>query len=140
MEADWVVDIGPGAGEHGGEIIYSGPVGGLEKVKGSITGEYLKGIREIEIPASRRDPLNESLIVHGARENNLRSIDVEIPLGCFVAITGVSGSGKSTLINEILRKSLMQKIYKSKEVPGLHTSLAGWEALDKVIDLSLIHI
>ncbi len=135
MEADWVVDIGPGAGEHGGEIIYSGPVGGLKGAKGSITGEYLKGQREIEIPAERRKPLADSLVLHGARENNLRSIDVEIPLGCFVAITGVSGSGKSTLINEILRKSLMQKIYRSKEVPGLHTSIEGWEALDKVIDI-----
>ncbi|MBM46109.1 MAG: excinuclease ABC subunit A [Acidimicrobiaceae bacterium] len=135
MEADWVVDIGPGAGEHGGEIIYSGPVGGLKGAKGSITGEYLKGQREIEIPAERRKPLTEALVLHGARENNLRSIDVEIPLGCFVAITGVSGSGKSTLINEILRKSLMQKIYRSKEVPGLHTSIEGWEALDKVIDI-----
>tara|TARA_Y100000768_G_scaffold376477_1_gene348592 strand:+ start:2796 stop:5645 length:2850 start_codon:yes stop_codon:yes gene_type:complete len=135
MEADWVVDIGPGAGEHGGEIIYSGPVGGLKGAKGSITGEYLKGQREIEIPAERRKPLTDSLVLHGARENNLRSIDVEIPLGCFVAITGVSGSGKSTLINEILRKSLMQKIYRSKEVPGLHTSIEGWEALDKVIDI-----
>ena len=135
MEADWVVDIGPGAGEHGGEIIYSGPVGGLKGAKGSITGEYLKGQREIEIPAERRKPLSDSLVLHGARENNLRSIDVEIPLGCFVAITGVSGSGKSTLINEILRKSLMQKIYRSKEVPGLHTSIEGWEALDKVIDI-----
>jgi len=135
MEADWVVDIGPGAGEHGGEIIYSGPVGGLQGAKGSITGEYLKGQREIVIPAERRKPLTDSLVLHGARENNLRSIDVEIPLGCFVAITGVSGSGKSTLINEILRKSLMQKIYRSKEVPGLHTSIEGWEALDKVIDI-----
>ena len=135
MEADWVVDIGPGAGEHGGEIIYSGPVNGLQDAKGSITGEYLKGEREIEIPAVRREPQSDSLVVHGARENNLRSIEVDIPLGCFVAITGVSGSGKSTLVNEILRKSLMQKIYRSKEVPGLHTSVSGWEKLDKVIDI-----
>jgi excinuclease ABC subunit A len=135
MEADWVVDIGPGAGEHGGEIIYSGPVDGLQDAKGSITGEYLKGEREIEIPAVRRKPHSDSLVVHGARENNLRSIEVDIPLGCFVAITGVSGSGKSTLVNEILRKSLMQKIYRSKEVPGLHTSISGWETLDKVIDI-----
>ena len=135
VESDWVVDIGPGAGEHGGEIIYSGPVDGLKKSKGSLTGEYLRGVRQIEIPAERRQPLEQSLVVRGARENNLRSIDVEIPLGCFVTVTGVSGSGKSTLINEILRKSLMQRIYKSKEVPGLHTSLEGWNALDKVIDI-----
>ena len=135
LEADWVVDIGPGAGEHGGEIIYSGPVKGLTAAKGSITGDYLRGVRSIETPGKRREPISEVLTIKGARENNLRSIDVEIPLGCFVAVTGVSGSGKSTLINEILRKSLMQRIYKSKEVPGLHTSLEGWEALDKVIDI-----
>lgn len=135
IESDWVVDIGPGAGEHGGEIIYSGPVAGLGKSKGSLTGEYLTGVRCIEVPTSRRQPLEQMLVVRGARENNLRSIDVEIPLGCFVAVTGVSGSGKSTLINEILRKSLMQRIYKSKDVPGLHTSLDGWEALDKVINI-----
>ena len=135
LEADWVVDIGPGAGEHGGEIIYSGPVKGLPGAKGSITGDYLRGSRSIETPEKRREPISETLTIKGARENNLRSIDVEIPLGCFVAVTGVSGSGKSTLINEILRKSLMQRIYKSKEVPGLHTSLEGWEALDKVIDI-----
>jgi excinuclease ABC subunit A len=135
IESDWVVDIGPGAGEHGGEIVYSGPVAGLGKSKGSLTGEYLSGIRCIEVPASRRQPLEQALVVRGARENNLRSIDVEIPLGCFVVVTGVSGSGKSTLINEILRKSLMQRIYKSKEVPGLHTSLDGWQALDKVINI-----
>lgn len=135
LEADWVVDIGPGAGEHGGEIIYSGPVKGLTAAKGSITGDYLRGVRSIETPEKRREPISEVLTIKGARENNLRSIDVEIPLGCFVAVTGVSGSGKSTLINEILRKSLMQRIYKSKEVPGLHTSLEGWEALDKVIDI-----
>ena len=135
LEADWVVDIGPGAGEHGGEIIYSGPVKGLPGAKGAITGDYLRGSRRIETPEKRREPISETLTIKGARENNLRSIDVEIPLGCFVAVTGVSGSGKSTLINEILRKSLMQRIYKSKEVPGLHTSLEGWEALDKVIDI-----
>ncbi len=135
VEADWVVDIGPGAGEHGGEIIYSGPAEGLAGVPGSITGDYLEGLRSIDVPEERRTPLAESLVIRGARENNLRSIDVEIPLGCFVAVTGVSGSGKSTLINEILRKALMQRIYKSKDVPGLHTSVDGWENLDKVIDI-----
>ena len=135
VEADWVVDIGPGAGEHGGEIIYSGPAEGLAGIPGSITGDYLEGLRSIDVPEERRTPLAESLVIRGARENNLRSIDVEIPLGCFVAVTGVSGSGKSTLINEILRKALMQRIYKSKDVPGLHTSVDGWENLDKVIDI-----
>jgi len=135
VEADWVVDIGPGAGEHGGEIIYSGPAEGLAGIPGSITGDYLEGLRSIDVPEERRTPLAESLVIRGARENNLRSIDVEIPLGCFVAVTGVSGSGKSTLVNEILRKALMQRIYKSKDVPGLHTSVDGWENLDKVIDI-----
>ena len=135
VEADWVVDIGPGAGEHGGEIIYSGPAEGLAGIPGSITGDYLEGLRSIDVPEERRTPLAQSLVIRGARENNLRSIDVEIPLGCFVAVTGVSGSGKSTLVNEILRKALMQRIYKSKDVPGLHTSVDGWENLDKVIDI-----
>ena len=135
VEADWVVDIGPGAGEHGGAIIYSGPAEGLAGIPGSITGDYLEGLRSIDVPEERRTPLAQSLVIRGARENNLRSIDVEIPLGCFVAVTGVSGSGKSTLVNEILRKALMQRIYKSKDVPGLHTSVDGWENLDKVIDI-----
>ena len=135
VEADWVVDIGPGAGEHGGEISYSGPAEGVAGIPGSITGDYLEGLRSIDVPEERRTPLAQSLVIRGARENNLRSIDVEIPLGCFVAVTGVSGSGKSTLVNEILRKALMQRIYKSKDVPGLHTSVDGWENLDKVIDI-----
>jgi excinuclease ABC subunit A len=134
-EADWVVDIGPGAGEHGGEVIYSGPVKGLRKAKGSITGEYLAGKREIAMPEQRRSALTEQIVVRGARENNLKEIDVSIPLGLFVSVTGVSGSGKSTLINEILHKALMQRIYKSKAVPGLHTSVDGWESIDKVIDI-----
>ncbi len=134
-ESDWVVDIGPGAGEHGGEVIYSGPVTGLRKAKKSVTGQYLSGKREIAIPEMRRSALTEQVVVRGARENNLKEIDVSIPLGVFACVTGVSGSGKSTLINEILHKALMQRIYKSKAVPGLHTSVDGWEALDKVIDI-----
>ena len=134
-EADWVVDIGPGAGEHGGAIVYSGPVEGLLKAKDSYTGDYLAGRREIAVPASRRVAGELKLVVHGARENNLRKIDVEFPLGCLVAVSGVSGSGKSTLVNQILHKALMQKIYKSKNVPGLHTSIEGWQELDKVIEI-----
>ena len=134
-EADWVVDIGPGAGEHGGKVIYSGPVKGLKKADGSITGDYLAGRRSIPIPAQRRKPGDAWVTVSGARENNLRELDVAFPLGCFVTVTGVSGSGKSTLVNEILYKALMQRIYKSKAVPGLHTSVEGWEALDKVIEI-----
>ncbi|MGZ0216962.1 MAG: ATP-binding cassette domain-containing protein, partial [Acidimicrobiales bacterium] len=134
-ESDWVVDIGPGAGEHGGAIVYSGPVEGLLKAKDSYTGDYLAGRREISVPTPRREVGELKLVVRGARENNLRKIDVEFPLGCFVAVSGVSGSGKSTLVNQILHKALMQKIYKSKIVPGLHTSIEGWQELDKVIEI-----
>ncbi len=133
--ADHVVDIGPGAGEHGGQVVYSGPVAGLLKRKGSLTGAYLSGRKSIPVPQQRRPPGLERITVKGAREHNLRDIDVEIPLGLFVAVTGVSGSGKSTLVNEIVLKSLMQSIYRSKTPPGLHTSLEGLAYLDKVIDI-----
>lgn len=133
--ADHVVDIGPGAGEHGGDIVFSGPVAGLEVCHESLTGQYLSGVRSIEIPARRRPAEGPQLVVRGARENNLRDIDVEVPLGCFVAVTGVSGSGKSTLVNEILLKALMQEIYASKVPPGLHTALDGVDGVDKVISI-----
>ena len=133
--ADHVVDIGPGAGEHGGEVVYSGPVPGLLKRRKSLTGQYLSGKKSIPVPATRRQPGVGSLVVRGAREHNLKNIDVEIPLGCFVAVTGVSGSGKSTLINGILLRSLMQRIYSSKLPPGLHKGIDGLEHLDKVIDI-----
>ena len=131
--ADHVVDIGPGAGEHGGEIVHSGSVAKLKKNKKSITGQYLSGTRSIAVPELRRAPKDESIWVRGARENNLQNIDVEIPLGVFVGVTGVSGSGKSSLINQILLPSLMQKIYKSKMPPGLHKKVEGTEHIDKVI-------
>jgi excinuclease ABC subunit A len=134
-ESDWIVDIGPGAGEHGGAVVYSGPVKGLEKVKESITGQYLSGKKSIPVPAERRPPKLEFVRVHGAREHNLRDLTVDIPLGCFVAVTGVSGSGKSTLVRDILLPVLMQRIYKSKTPAGKHKKIDGIEYLDKVIDM-----
>ena len=133
--ADHVVDIGPGAGEHGGEIVHSGTVPQLKKNKLSVTGQYLSGKKAIPVPALRRETGEDWITIREAREHNLRSIDVEIPLGCFVTVTGVSGSGKSTLVNNILYRALMQRIYKSKIAPGLHTSVEGLEALDKVINI-----
>ena len=133
--SDWLVDIGPGAGEHGGQVVYSGPVKGVLKVKDSITGQYLSGERSVDVPAMRRKPGKDFLTIRGAREHNLKNLNVKIPLGCFVAVTGVSGSGKSTLIRDILLPSLMQKIYKSKEAPGRHTGVDGVMHLDKVIDM-----
>ena len=133
--ADHVVDIGPGAGEHGGEVVYSGPVKGLLRSKASLTGQYLSGKRKIPVPKQRRQPGGEWLWIRGAREHNLKDIDVGIPLGTFVAVTGVSGSGKSTLVGDILLPALMQRIYRSREVPGRHRRIEGIEHLDKVINI-----
>jgi excinuclease ABC subunit A len=134
-ESDWIVDIGPGAGEHGGEVVYSGPVKGIAKASDSVTGKYISGKATIPVPAARRQPGGGALLIRGAREHNLKNVDVEIPLGCFVAVTGVSGSGKSTLIRDILLPALMQRIYKSKEAPGRHKAVDGIDQLDKVIDM-----
>ena len=133
--ADHVVDIGPGAGEHGGEVVYSGSVSGLLKNRKSMTGKYLSGRLKIEVPETRREPGERRLIIRGARENNLRNIDVEIPLGVFVAITGVSGSGKSTLVNDILLRSLSQQLHGAKTPPGLHKTIEGIDQIDKVISI-----
>jgi len=134
-ESDWIVDIGPGAGEHGGEVVYSGPVPGIAKAKDSVTGRYLTGVATIEVPQKRRTPSGDVITVRGAREHNLQDLDVDIPLSCFVAVTGVSGSGKSTLIRDILLPAMMQRIYKSKEAPGRHRTVEGIDAIDKVIDM-----
>ena len=133
--ADHVVDIGPGAGERGGEIVVSGTVNQLLKAKASITGQYLSGKRTIPIPDRRREPGDQWLAVRGAREHNLRDLDVRLPLGCFVVVTGVSGSGKSTLVGDILFPALMQKVYRSKAVPGRHKRIEGIQHLDKVINI-----
>ncbi len=133
--ADHVVDIGPGAGEHGGAVVFEGSVKGLLRSKASVTGQYLSGKRKIEVPQMRRPRGEEQLLIRGAREHNLQGIDVAIPLGLFVAVTGVSGSGKSTLINDILLRSLMQRIYHSKTPPGRHTAVDGWESIDKLISI-----
>ena len=131
--ADHIVDIGPGAGEHGGTIVHSGTYKQLLKSKDSITGQYLSGKRSIPVPCTRRPGNGNVVTVVGAEENNLKDVSVEFPLGKFVCVTGVSGSGKSTLVNEILLRSLMQQIYTSKVPPGLHKRIEGMDQLDKVI-------
>ena len=132
--ADWIVDIGPGAGEHGGKVVVSGSYEDLIASKESITGAYLSGRRSIAIPKQRRavDP-KRKLVVKGAKENNLKDIEVEVPLGVFVSVTGVSGSGKSTLINDILYTTLANKLNGARLVPGRHRTITGIELLDKVV-------
>jgi excinuclease ABC subunit A len=132
--ADWVVDIGPGAGEHGGQIVVAGRVEDLLNHHDSLTGAYLSGRREIPVPIARRPRTpGRELTVYGAREHNLRDLDVTFPLGVLIAITGVSGSGKSTLVNDILYKSLARQIYGARDIPGRHRTVAGLEHVDKVI-------
>ncbi|MEU0537305.1 excinuclease ABC subunit UvrA [Amycolatopsis tolypomycina] len=132
--SDWVVDIGPGAGEHGGHIVHSGPYKKLLKSKESLTGQYLSGRRKIEVPAIRR-PVDKKrqLTVVGAREHNLRGLDVSFPLGCLVSVTGVSGSGKSTLVNDILATVLANKLNGARQVPGRHTRVNGLNNVDKLV-------
>lgn len=133
--ADHIVDIGPGAGIHGGYIVAEGTVDEIKNNSESITGLYLSGKKKIEIPKERRQPNGKWLEIIGAEENNLKNIDVKIPLGLFTCVTGVSGSGKSSLINQILHKSLSQKLNGSKVKPGKHKDIIGLEYLDKVIDI-----
>jgi excinuclease ABC subunit A len=132
--ADWVVDIGPGAGEHGGEIVHSGTYEELLKVERSVTGAYLSGRREIPIPDIRRQPSpDRQLTVVGAREHNLRDVTADFPLGCFVAVTGVSGSGKSTMVNDILYSVLARELNGARLVPGRHRTVQGLDFVDKVV-------
>ena len=132
--ADWIVDIGPGAGENGGQVVAQGTASDICKTAGSLTGDYLSGKRMIPVPEKRVEP-SGFLTIKGARENNLKNIDVKIPLGVMTCVTGVSGSGKSSLINEILYKSLAKELNRAVTVPGDHDRIEGAEALDKIIDI-----
>ncbi len=133
--ADWVIDIGPGAGEHGGEIIANGPLEEVLSEPRSITGAFLRGERAVPVPARRRKGNGKKLVVRGAREHNLRSIDVTLPLGTFVAITGVSGSGKSTLITDVLYRALARELNGSREPVGAHDRIEGAQHIDKIIEI-----
>ena len=134
--ADYIVDVGPGAGVHGGEIVCCGDVNAIKACENSITGQYLSGKRTVEVPKKRRKGNGKSLKILGATQNNLKNIDVEIPLGTFVCVTGVSGSGKSSLVNEILYKSLASQLNGAKKKPGKHKNITGVENLDKIIDIN----
>ena len=135
LEADHIVDIGPLAGEHGGEIVYSGDLKGLLECDASITGAFLSGRRQIPTPEVRRTPTSRKLRLEGVREHNLQNVTVDVPLGLFVCVTGVSGSGKSTLVQDVLLRILMQKVYRSRLQPGKHKRLVGWEQVDKIVDI-----
>jgi excinuclease ABC subunit A len=133
--ADWLIDVGPGAGSFGGEIIAEGEVSEVKKNKKSVTGQYLSGVKRIEARSQLREGNGKSIEIIGAKEFNLKNINVKIPLGKLVVITGVSGSGKSTLMNEILAKALSARFYRTKDLPGKHKEIKGLENLDKVIDI-----
>jgi excinuclease ABC subunit A len=133
--ADWIVDMGPGAGEHGGQVVAEGTLDDILKSEASLTGQYLSGRKQIPVPLKRRNGNGNVLVIKGARQNNLKDIDVSIPLGKFVCITGVSGSGKSTLINEILYRRLAQELYRARDKAGAHDDIIGIEKIDKVINI-----
>jgi excinuclease ABC subunit A len=135
LAADYLIDIGPGAGIHGGQVVAAGTPQEVMNNPNSLTGQYLSGKKFIPIPAERRKPDGRWIEIVGAKENNLKNVSVKIPLGTFVAVTGVSGSGKSTLVNEILYKALAQKLHRAKAKPGEHKTIKGLEHLDKVIDI-----
>ncbi|MFR3173330.1 MAG: excinuclease ABC subunit UvrA, partial [Clostridium sp.] len=134
-EADFIVDIGPRAGEHGGQIIAAGTVEEIMACKESITGQYLTGEKKVELPAERRSGNGKFIKIKGAKENNLKNVNVDIPLGTLTMVTGVSGSGKSTLINQILYKGLNRLVNKSKNPVGAHREILGYENIDKIIDI-----
>src|SRR5436853_7347637 len=133
--ADHVIDLGPRAGVHGGEVVAEGTFEQIKTFPSSLTAKYLRGESRIEIPAQRRPRTASELVIVSARHNNLKNIDVTIPLGLFVAVTGVSGSGKSTLVNDILFKALSRHFYDSPETPGAHDRIEGLDLIDKVIDI-----
>ena len=133
--ADWILDLGPGAGEHGGEIVAQGPPEAIMANEASLTGAYLSGRKEIPVPAMRRPGSGDFLIVRGAKENNLKNLTVKFPLGKFIVVTGVSGSGKSTLVIDTLYRAVAQRLYRSHKKPGAHDAIEGLAHLDKVIDI-----
>jgi excinuclease ABC subunit A len=133
--ADWIVDIGPGAGELGGRVVVNGTLKALNDSKDSITGAFIRGDRAVKIPATRRKGSGKSIVVKGAREHNLKELDVEFPLGRFIAVTGVSGSGKSTLVTDILQKAIARKLHGTKERPGAHERVTGLDQIDKAIEI-----
>jgi excinuclease ABC subunit A len=133
--ADWIVDIGPGAGELGGRVVVNGTLKALTDAKESITGAFIRGDRAVKIPKTRRKGSGKSIVVKGAREHNLKGLDVEFPLGRFIAVTGVSGSGKSTLVTDILQKAIARKLHGAKERPGAHERVTGLDQIDKAIEI-----
>jgi excinuclease ABC subunit A len=138
--ADYVVDFGPGAGKHGGQIVATGTPAEIAQLPGTLTGAYLAGRMSVPMPDQRRTPTEKALTVHGAREHNLQNVTVRLPLGLLVAVTGVSGSGKSSLVFDILDRAGRQRFYGASETPGAHESIEGWESLDKIVTIDQEHI